>query len=277
MSPSTPLICRAPSVWGTGWSFSTTTESLHWRRHLDGRGDFGKSLSGGPLRQVQRVGSSSEEAGKLIAMGTCRAVPVEGSHFRTNEGPGSRTGVGLRFRTGRWPTSRPILLLLMIVGLLIAGGSSHAAVVLKFVPSAAPPGATVDVTSVAMSLEGESYEVFLAPSQWVADRVSSAGARNDTRLVRIGRFASEGSGADRFTFAVPPLRPGRYVAVLCADCGARAATFSALGRFRVMGSSQLPATGGHLGVHIAAAVLLLALGHVLLRRKRVQSSEPRGW
>lgn len=183
------------------------------------------------------------------------------------------------FRMGRradaWRTVRLGLLLLVVVGVPLLGGSSHAAVVLKFVPSATSPGATVEVISVAQSLEGESYEVFLAPSQRLADRVSSPG--NDARLVRIGRFPAKGSGAGRFTFRVPRLRPGNYVAVLCTDCGPRSSTFSALGRFRVTGSSQLPRTGGEVGMLVAAGVLLLGLGQLLLRRKGVPAAPSRGW
>lgn len=173
------------------------------------------------------------------------------------------------FRMGRradtWRIARLAISLLVVVGVALLGGSSHAAVVLKFVPSSTSPGATVEVISVAQSLEGESYEVFLAPSQRVADRVSSP--RNDPRLVRIGRFPAKGSSPDRFTFRVPRLRPGNYVAVLCTDCDARSSTFSALGGFRVTAGSRLPQTGGKVGLFVAVGLLLLGLGQLLLRRK----------
>ena len=178
-------------------------------------------------------------------------------------------------RADVWGTVRLGLLLLVVVGVPLVGGSSHAAVVLKFVPSATSPGTTVEVISAGQSLEGESYEVFLAPSQRVADSVSRPG--NDARLVRIGRFPAKGPGADRFTFRAPRLRPGNYVAVLCTDCGARSSTFSALGRFRVTGSSQLPRTGDEVGVLVVAGVLLLGLGQLLFRRKGVPAPRSRGW
>ena len=190
-----------------------------------------------------------------------------------------RCGFGPRhiFNYAVWMTRIVVVVFALTIPLVLAG-PSEAAVVLKFEPRTALPGTTIDVRSVGQSLAGDRFEVLLAPSQRVADEASGAGVMSDPRLVRIGHLAADGPAADRFTFTVPNVEPGKYVAVLhCRGCGSGGASLTALGRFRVTAGSRLAATGPQLGMFAVAAGLLLGAGQVLvglvyLVRRRAQST-----
>ena len=161
------------------------------------------------------------------------------------------------------------MLVFAVTVLLVLAGPSEAAVVLKFEPRTALPGTTIDVRSVGQSLAGDRFEVLLAPSQRVADDASGAGVMSDPRLVRIGRLAAEGPAADRFTFTVPSVEPGKYVAVLhCRGCGSGGASLTALGRFRVTAGSQLPATGSDSRILLVTAGALMVVGQIVMTFSR---------
>lgn len=165
---------------------------------------------------------------------------------------------------GSWP-SRIVLLVFAVTVLLALAGPSEAAVVLEFEPRSAPPGAMIDVRSIGQPLVGDRFDVLLAPSQRVADEASGPGVMSDSRLVRIGRLAAEGPAADRFTFTVPNVEPGKYVAMLhCRGCGSGGASLTALGRFRVTAGSQLPATGSDPRNLVVAAGALMAVGQIVM-------------
>lgn len=197
------------------------------------------------------------------ALGRSRLATTSARHA-TNYAVGMGQRAGSR-------KSRIVVLVFAVTDLLVLAGPARAAVVLKFDPPSAPPGATIEVRSVGQSLEGDRFDVFLALNQQVADEASGAGVTKDPRLVWIGRFAAEGPAADRFTFTVPNVGPGKYVAVLhCRGCGSGGSSLTALGRFRVTTGLQLPATGSGPRMLVVAGGALMVVGQIVMTLSRVR-------
>ena len=156
---------------------------------------------------------------------------------------------------------------LMVANAVLPASSANAAVVIEFVPRVASPGDVVEVRSLGQAPPpGGHFDLYLAPSQRVADEVSGQGEPNDARLIAIGRLRSSGSGVARLSFTVPDMAPGTYVVVgFCKRCGS--STFSATGDgLRVEGPAELPNTGLRAGTVIAASGVLLVLGLFALNR-----------
>lgn len=150
------------------------------------------------------------------------------------------------------------LLVVMFVSALLSGRYAEAAVVINLVPRIASPGDVVAVRSTGQSPpRGGYFDLFLAPSQKVADGASGPA---DPRLVRVARLMSGNPRSERPTFTVPDVPPGRYVIVgFCKACGAK--MFSAVGKGLVVtASAPLPRTGTGPGMLMVGGLSLLFIG-----------------
>ena len=149
--------------------------------------------------------------------------------------------------------------LMLMTSTVLTADPATAAVAIDLVPPVASPGMTVEVKSTGQGPPpGGHFDLYLAPSQRVADRLSGKGRPHDERLVPIGRLEARGSGVSRLSFTVPDISPGTYVVMgFCRQCGG--STFSAVGGgLRVVETSELPDTGLRIEMFIAAIWLLFA-------------------
>lgn len=152
----------------------------------------------------------------------------------------------------------------------LLSGSAHAAVALTFDPPVAAPGMEVSAVTRGAALEGIRggyLELYLAPSQRIADQVSGRGEPDDERLIRIGRLLADPAGVGRIRFTLPTLTAGAYTAVAyCEECAQGGSTFSATGRFEVAPGATLPDTGPEaMAPGLLLALSLLVAGVAVLR------------
>lgn len=162
-------------------------------------------------------------------------------------------------------TRRKLLFIgICVLSSAFVAGAARAAVVLTFQPTAAPPGARVQATTVGAAMKDvpqDHFDLYLAPSQRVADAVSGRGQLNDARLVPIGRMNADEAGVGMIRFTVPRIEAGTYTAVAhCAECAQGESTFSAVGELVVKPGAALPNTGTPLDGVVTIALLLLAIG-----------------
>lgn len=152
---------------------------------------------------------------------------------------------------------------------LLFAPAAMAAVVLRFEPISGRSGDPIvgETPDASMSLvPSDRLAIFLAPSQEVADAVSSP---HDERVQRFGTVTADERNIGHFEGEVPRVAPGTYVAIgWCRACGSDGVMLT-VGTFRVV-SSQLPVTGLRLLWLMPTALLLLSLGALLLRGSRRQ-------
>ena len=156
--------------------------------------------------------------------------------------------------------------------LVVTAAPAGALLGLEFDPGAAPPGAEIRVTTVGpvfANVSEDGYDLYLAPSQRIADRVTGPGGRpRHPSLVAIGRIEADASGVGHLRFTVPRLEPGRYVVVAhCKTCDLEGTTFSAVGPVRITSGASLPETGGVPPI-VWFAGTLCGLGLILLVTRR---------
>lgn len=165
---------------------------------------------------------------------------------------------------------RLILLLPPAMFVLCFATSAGAAVVINFEPPAAPPGESVTAKTKGPAMRGISsgrFDLFLAPSQRLADALTGSGRPSHPRLAPIGTLVADEQGVGHIRFSVPNRPAGDYVTVAyCRGCTEGGSTFSAIGTFRILGPGKMPATGSatFLQVSVGGALTAVVIGLCLL-------------
>lgn len=158
---------------------------------------------------------------------------------------------------------------LCVLGTVLAPGAAHAAVTISFEPASAVPGAMVEGTTLGEAMKGvrEGYfDLYLAPSQRIADAVSGRGEPKDARLVPIGRMNADEAGVGKIRFKVPRLEAGTYAVVAhCASCVEGGSTFSSTDGFVIEESAKLPNTGSPFMALMWTGLLLVGAGALAQR------------
>ena len=150
--------------------------------------------------------------------------------------------------------------------IVIAAPTAGAAIALSFTPASAPPGAEVTLTSEGMALgDPESgFNLYLAPSQRVADAVTGPDRPRHPALVPLGHFDGEMASGQSVTFTVPDVDAGRYVMVVHCECDGAGGTISAVEEFEVASGVPIPRTNAPTAILALVAAALIGAGALAL-------------